>query len=246
MSFFQILVCIFLCIHSRTAEIPMDFSSVSMISRLTSGYAALNRQLYRVSYQDFLSKKEKEIALKSQYKEIDMQVEPVYNYQKAFMTALQNGDENLVDQSEALEELCIKRDELKTSLVENAFQIDCARLAYHKALTNLKEADIIQGYLKECAGDLEEFQSEGYYNSDHTVQPMDDIPVYGSTRSNDIHSDIACLLDGWMDIDSSSDFWLWPVSNGIISAGTWSYPRRLNASWTGYCGRHVQRTVCPC
>lgn len=244
MSFFQILVCIFLCIHSNTGEISydnsVDFSSITSVSRMTSGFAALNRQLLRASYQDLLSKRKIEIDLQKQFLEIDKQIEPVYAYQKLFMISQQNGDRSPVDQSEKLEELFTKRDALKQSLNENELQEDHARLAYQKALRNIKDADTIQKMLQKRAGDLDELQSDGFYNAEHTIPDMDDIPEYGSVKNNDIHSDIACLLDGPMDIDSSSDFWLWPVPNGMISAGTWSYPRGRNASWIGYCCRYVQ------
>jgi hypothetical protein len=158
----------------------------------------------------------------------------------SFYVSIYNGDE-CVCNSQYIYLRMNDVDTLEEEYVQMMLKRDHARYVVHKAQRELKDADYIQEVLKLRAGDLDEFNPDGTVNDSHNIQNIDEIPAYGHVTNNDVHSDIACLLDGRLEIDASSDFWMWPVSNGMISAGTWSYPRRKHAFGFRYCCRSIQR-----
>ncbi len=245
MSLFQMLVCIFLCVHSNLGDIPdsesVDFSTISLVSRWTSSYAALNRQLLYAANWDSNRLADQLSLNRKEFIDIDCEYQSIYEYQLMVLKAGQNGDESLIDKSEYLEKISLNRDTLEEEYIQMMLKRDHARYVVHKAQRELKDADYIQEVLKLRAGDLDEFNPDGTVNDSHNIQNIDEIPAYGHVTNNDVHSDIACLLDGRLEIDASSDFWMWPVSNGMISAGTWSYPRRKHAFGFRYCCRSIQR-----
>jgi hypothetical protein len=132
------------------------------------------------------------------------------------LKAGQNGDESLIDKSEYLEKLSLNRDTLEEEYIQMMLKRDHARYVVHKAQRELKDADYIQEVLKLRAGDLDEFNPDGTVNDSHNIQNIDEIPAYGHVTNNDVHSDIACLLDGRLEIDASSDYWSTITSRSSI------------------------------
>lgn len=233
MSLIQMLVCIFLCIHSNlgdtTTADAIDFDSISAFSCQVSGYAAFYRKLIRAAQIDQVSGKNLFVSMEKQYLDIDREYESLYTYQMLVIEQDQKGQNTLVDQSTYFETVSQNRDSIKMSLIEKGKQIDHARLTLMKAQNAVSDANRIQSILADAAGPVDELAAATEMNPDHAIDAIDEIPPLGQSQGSEIHFGTACLLDGTLDIDSSSDFWSWPVTNGMISAGTWAYPRRGNA-----------------
>lgn len=68
-----------------------------------------------------------------------------------------------------------------------------------------------------------EMKNEGEFNSNKSIQGNKDLPSYGGLYSKQKGFE-ACLMEGSAQLDSMSDHWIFPISNGTISAGTWNYP----------------------
>lgn len=69
-----------------------------------------------------------------------------------------------------------------------------------------------------------EMKEEGEYNLDSMINGDKDLPVFGGYYTMNTDDLFACLASGNYSIDSYSDSWIFPISSGNISAGTWAYP----------------------
>lgn len=72
---------------------------------------------------------------------------------------------------------------------------------------------------KNLRGISEDYSS---FVEDKKIAGNENLPSYGAIESVD-DGGISCL-NGHYDIDDVSDFWIFPVENGTISASTWYYP----------------------
>lgn len=82
-----------------------------------------------------------------------------------------------------------------------------------------------QSILEERFGEqIPEIQEGGEYNEHKVIGGSENLPVYGGQKTYKKSSLTSCLVAGDYSIDTYSEYWIYPISGGIISAGTWSYP----------------------
>ncbi len=72
---------------------------------------------------------------------------------------------------------------------------------------------------KNLRGITDDYSS---FTEDKKIYGNDKLPSYGAIENID-EGGMSCL-NGHYEIDSISDFWIFPIENGTISAYTWYYP----------------------
>ncbi len=60
------------------------------------------------------------------------------------------------------------------------------------------------------------------FYEEKAISGNEQLPIYGAVENIDKNG-LSCL-NGNYEIDTKSDFWLFPIENGTISASTWYYP----------------------
>ncbi|MDO4467965.1 MAG: peptidoglycan DD-metalloendopeptidase family protein [Bacillota bacterium] len=88
-----------------------------------------------------------------------------------------------------------------------------------------KNDEKAQAILEErFAHQIAELQEGGEYNVHKVIKGSENLPVYGSQKTYRHSSLYSCLVAGDYEIDNFSEYWIYPIQGGRISAGTWCYP----------------------
>lgn len=239
MKFFSLLVCFFVAFNSSitAVSIEKEISNIEKkVDRVDEIMAIdLSKECQKLSNSLLESCQRLEIK-KEKLKLIKKEKKNIYNKQKRKVKIMYLRNSIKVKQLQhennyfLIYELNVEFNNIDKELFMTYQQYVQSKKKYNKTLVLynqhsnwIERLSLCQKQLFERYKNIRGLKDKiDTYSRDKKISGNEKLPFYGAVEMID-ESGLSCL-NGNYEIDSVSNFWLFPVENGTISASTWLYP----------------------
>lgn len=162
--------------------------------------------------------------LKLSIQELNEQKEAYALQQEEFLhkSSLSKEDLACIEQLERTQREMIEQKKTLKDVQSNLYKIQKQVLPIRNQRIRDQEAQkILEERFMER---IPEMNGEGEYDVHKVIGGSKNLPVYGGQKAFVKSNNVSCLVAGDFEIDTFSEYWIYPIQGGIISAGTWSYP----------------------